>query len=225
MSLSDLEVSWTNHFSNQDITIKIQNRDHKNMCCMPDLPQPRPQRTSFDVSFLCDDDCEGQYQEHHLESALKDMMDNGELEDFLSSNTISLKQIQDDINVDYSPKSLSEFSSKPRQRRHSIGSAEELIRCPFPGCDKIFNRAYNFKSHVKVHSGEKPFKCAHCELNFARCHDLKRHEKIHNKDSKSENWCDFCGKKFSRPDALTRHIKLNACQKNLFSGLKNLGKI
>lgn len=219
MSLSDLEVSWANPFANQDIAIKIQNRDQKIMCSMSDLPQPRPQRASIDVSFLCDDDDE--YEDHHLESALKDMMYNGELEDFLSSNTISLKKIQDDMNIDYKPKSfVDEFFPKPRQRRHSIGSAEELFRCPFPGCDKIFNRPYNFKSHIKVHSGERPYKCGHCELSFARCHDLKRHEKIHNENSKIQNECDCCGKKFSRPDALNRHIKLNACQKIFLMGLK-----
>lgn len=222
MTLSDLDMTWANSFESQDIPMKFQRCENSNMCCVSDLPQPRPQRSSFDASILCHDEIDEEFSEHHLEHALKDMVDNGELEDFLRINTINLKQIQDDMQVNYDGQMVrTELQVKPRERRHSIGSCEDLIKCPFPGCDKIFNRSYNFKSHMKVHSGEKPFKCNHCELSFARCHDLKRHEKIHNKCVASQNICNLCGKTFSRPDALNRHKKFNSCHIIAFKGFKN----
>lgn len=213
MSLSENEAPWIDYFENQDFIFgKTFNKSTEQkdpqprVCLLSDLPQPCPQRTSFDGGV-------GEFEEHHLEQALQEMAYSGELEDFLRENTVSLREIQDDISIHYGCAAEScDHKQKPRVRRHSIGSVDEIIKCPFPGCDKIFNRTFNFKSHFKIHSGEKPFRCGHCELSFARSHDLKRHEKIHNKDNQNSNKCDFCQKKFSRPDALNRHIKLNTCQ-------------
>ena len=221
--MSLLDLSLTNPFGDQDVFNKSFNyRYDQNTCCISDLPQPLPQRSSFDASLFQQDD-EVQFDEHHLENALRDMADSGELEEFLRANTVSLRQIQDDMEVNYNlgmDSTYEEFRTKPRTRRHSIGSTDEIIRCPFAGCDKIFNRHYNFKSHLKIHTGERPYKCSHCEISFARGHDLKRHEKIHKKTTPAQNKCNSCGKNFSRPDALNRHIKFNACQ-NFFTKSTN----
>lgn len=219
MSLSDYEVSWINPFECQDInpgnsTKPSAARGDHSTCRLSDLPQPAPQRSSIDAGSCCDQEA---IQEHHLEQALRDLAESGELENFLRDNTISLKEIQDDTSVRYgSASELCDFQSKQRVRRHSIGTADEIIRCPYPGCNKIFNRSYNFKSHYKIHSGEKPFKCNYCELNFARCHDLRRHEKIHQPSAHIANKCELCFKTFSRPDALNRHIKMSNCQNLLY---------
>ena len=184
---------------------------------MSDLPQPRPQRFSFDSECGSLLDVNEEIGEHHLEEALRNMNENGELEEFLRVHTINLNQIQDDMTANYGKTSdACHVQLKARARRHSIGTAEELIRCPFPGCIKIFNRAYNFKSHFKIHTGDRPFKCNDCDLSFARCHDLRRHEKIHKKGNQNSNKCEFCNRLFSRPDALNRHIKLNTCQSLLY---------
>jgi hypothetical protein len=212
MSLSDFEHPWMNSFENQ--TLKNLNENDRLGIFLSDLHQPCPQRSSFDGGSGKHDCCEyDEHEDHHLEQALKDMVASGELESFLRDNTISLSEIQDDTSIRYgSAVEMCDFGQRSRVRRHSIGSVDEVIKCPFPGCDKIFNRSYNFKSHLKIHSGEKPFRCNHCELSFARCHDMRRHEKIHKREFKNLNKCDFCNKTFSRPDALNRHIKLNCCQ-------------
>lgn len=218
MSLSEYDVPWINCFENQDFSFnkqgtKSNEKDPHSIIFASELHQPRPQRASFDAGFVNLDHGEDAYDEHHLEQALNQMAENGELELFLRNNTISLREIQDDMSISYRSKTETcDYQPKPRVRRHSIGSADEIIKCPFPGCDKIFNRTYNFKSHFKIHSGEKPHQCNYCDLSFARCHDLKRHEKIHKRDIQNSNKCDFCNKTFSRPDALNRHIKLNTCQ-------------
>ncbi|KAG0273917.1 hypothetical protein BGZ95_010274 [Linnemannia exigua] len=75
--------------------------------------------------------------------------------------------------------------------------------CEFSGCNKVFARLYNLKSHSKTHTNERPFVCAHCELAFARGHDLKRHVKVHGGEKPFT--CSGCSKSFSRLDALGRH--------------------
>ncbi|KAG0241969.1 hypothetical protein B0O80DRAFT_446750 [Mortierella sp. GBAus27b] len=85
----------------------------------------------------------------------------------------------------------------------SIPEGAPSFPCNFDGCDKVFARLYNLKSHSRTHTNERPFVCSHCQLAFSRNHDLKRHVKIHAGDKPFK--CNGCGKSFSRLDALGRH--------------------
>ncbi|TPX70440.1 hypothetical protein SpCBS45565_g01816 [Spizellomyces sp. 'palustris'] len=79
--------------------------------------------------------------------------------------------------------------------------------CPMPGCTKSFTRKYNMNSHIRCHSGEKPFVCPHCpDVSFARKHDLRRHVIcLHNVERPFG--CDHCTLRFNRSDALKRHLE------------------
>lgn len=77
----------------------------------------------------------------------------------------------------------------------------KIFKCP--QCEHSFSRKHNLKSHLLIHSTEKPFHCSICTLKFRRLHDLKRHEKLHTGEKPHQ--CKNCGRKFSRLDALVRH--------------------
>lgn len=56
----------------------------------------------------------------------------------------------------------------------------------------------------------KLFPCETCGLSFTRAHDRKRHAQIHTRDPDAGPRCQYCKKRFSREDALKRHLD-NGC--------------
>ncbi|KAI7830202.1 hypothetical protein BC939DRAFT_392974 [Gamsiella multidivaricata] len=81
--------------------------------------------------------------------------------------------------------------------------------CTFDGCTKSFTRAFNLRSHLNTHNGERPHKCPEsgCDWDFVRRHDLDRHVKSKHMANKPYA-CSQCTSRFGRSDALQRHRRL-----------------
>ena len=84
---------------------------------------------------------------------------------------------------------------------------EKPYVCDYPGCGKAFSVAGSLTIHKRVHSGAKPFKCKFpgCGKAFAESSNLTKHARIHSGEKPFS--CQECGKRFSRPDQVSRHRK------------------
>jgi adenosyl cobinamide kinase/adenosyl cobinamide phosphate guanylyltransferase len=71
-------------------------------------------------------------------------------------------------------------------------------------CGKGFKHRRSLNRHVKLHSGEKNFKCMYCATAFARSDHLKAHIRTHNNTKPYR--CAVCQCGYSTQAALKVHI-------------------
>lgn len=83
------------------------------------------------------------------------------------------------------------------------------FKCPH--CEHArFSNNGQLKSHIRTHTGERPFKCESCSKTFTRNEELTRHKRIHSGIRPFA--CSSCGKKFGRRDHLKKHMKTHLAQ-------------
>ena len=99
--------------------------------------------------------------------------------------------------------------SSPHATSQALTTSEATYDCPIDGCNKTFNRSYNYRAHMETHSANRvyPFECPveNCDKRFRRKTDLQRHHlSVHEKAR--DHQCEFCGRYFSRKDTLRRCV-------------------
>lgn len=95
------------------------------------------------------------------------------------------------------------------------------FKCPHPQCTRSFKDEDKLRTHLFVHSAEKPFICGICGRGCLTKVHLDSHVKVHER--RDTQYCQTCNRYFGSNHTFRNHMKLHAGKKEWFCDICNAG--
>jgi hypothetical protein len=77
----------------------------------------------------------------------------------------------------------------------------ENLSCSF--CRKVFQSKAILETHIRIHTGERPYKCSYCGKSFTQKAHLTTHSRLHTGVKPFQ--CHICNKTFSDSSNYRKH--------------------
>jgi len=134
---------------------------------------------SFQQFFPGADDEEDEEEEGFMEG---DDLDEGVLDDGSSSGE---GQVTSGDEGRGGSRTSSTAPNSPGKKKSAYSTAPNRVTCPY--CHRKFPWSSSLRRHILTHTGQKPYKCAHCPLLFTTKSNCDRHLLRKHSNKKTSN--------------------------------------